>query len=368
MAENEQLLKTTAAHYFKGFQDATIRKRLWLSYLRKYGLMEFNVRSHTHYWDVMYSQPMMTQLGDGDDLTFENHEAYRQLTCNVRGYKLTDMMTEKQKLLNDNEQALVNLYQQKSRNLEQSANDKFGKEIYVDGGTAANANRFEGFETFLGAGTCTVADIIAAPSDTYGGESTVPAALGGTWSADMTTKPNASLNTDFPYGDGSTEYAWNSPLLINTGSTSWPSGSNTWAANGPAVLRRSRTWTQRNLGGDNAPMLHMLGSEMVDQFKDSQDPSMRIIVPHKESQDLGFPDVINFEGAGLYHEFGCPANTGYGFNAAGCELFFATPQMWMVKGPEWDIKSMSYLYLLYTYGNFRWRPAMQCKYYPYAAS
>lgn len=368
MAENAQLLVATALHYFKGFQDATIKKRLWLSLLKKYGLIEYGVTGHTHVWDVMYSQPAMSQLGDGEDLTFTNHEAYRQLTCGVRGYKLTDMMTEKQKLMNSGEEAIVRLYTQKSKNLEKSAEDKFGKEIYTDGGAAANANRFEGLETLFGAGTCTVADLIAANNDTYGGQSTVPAALGGTWSADMATKPNASLATDFPYGDGSSEYAWNSPFLINTGSTNWPSGQNTWAANWMAVLRRAKTWSQRNLGEKNIPMLHMLGSEMVDQAKDSQEPSMRIIVPHKESQELGFNDVINFEGAGLYHEFGCPANTGYGFNPGGCELFFTTPKMWMVQGPEWDIKSMAYLYLLYTYGNFKWRPAHQCKYYPYATA
>lgn len=368
MAENAQLLKTTAAHYFKGFQDATIRKRLWLSYMKKFGLIEYGVAGHTHYWDVMYSQPAMNQLGDGDSLSFVNHEAYRQLSCGVRGYQITDMLTKKQDLMNAGEMVIVKLYSQKSVNMKRTATEKFGKEVYIDGGAAGNENRFEGFETFFGSGTCTVADIIAAPSDTYGSESTVPATLGGTWTADLTTSPNASLATDWPYGDGSTEYAWNSPFLINTGSTSWPSGQNTWSANCVHVLRRARTWTMRNLGEDMAPTLHMLSSEMVDQFKDSQDPSTRIIVPHKESQELGFPDVVNFEGAGVYHEFGCPASTGYGFNPTGCELFFATPEMWVVDGPEWDMKTMSYLYLLYTYGNFRWRPSCHAKYYPYAAS
>lgn len=370
MTEDTQLLATTAAHYFKGFCDETIRKRIWLSYLEQQGNIEYGVPGATHTWDVMYSEPEMRQYGDGGDLTFTNHRAYKQLTTDVRGYELTDEMSEKQRLMNRGEVQIVDLMDQKTKNLATSAKRKFGRELYVDGNASGNENRFHGIESFMGAGTCAVGDRVAVCSDTYAGLSTVQATYGGSWSTDLASadRPNSTLANDWPNGSGGAEYDFLSPKLINTTSTAWPSGVAKWRDNCFDVLTNMSVWCRNTNGDDDGTLLCLLGSTMFTQFKEALLPKQRILVPHKASQDLGFGDALDYEGMALKWESDCPANTGYGLLTTAYELFFTTDQMFVPKGPEWDIKSNAYLYLLYTFGNFRWQPKHFAKLYPYAAS
>ena len=365
--EGTIVVKNTAPKYLKGAADQTIRSRFWLAYLRSQGRIKLNDGSVSTTWNVKARQPEVRQNGDAGQQTFNEHDAYEQLTIDVRGYVATDRLTLKKKLMNADPFAIVNLYGTKMEDLVASLRDNFAAELYVDGNATGNANRLHGLESFLGAGgTCTAADIIKVPSDTYAGKSTVLQTLGGTWSANLATKPNATLASDWPYGSGSSEYDYISPKLINTTSTSWPAATASWSANCTAVLRRSKTWC-RSLGGDDAaPMLHLLSASMYDEFQDAQEPKQRILVPHKGAEDLGFDSVLNFEGAMLKYEFDCPATTGYGLNVNEMLLFSIHDDFFYSYGPEWSTETLSDLFLVGFFGNLRANPKHFAKYYPYA--
>lgn len=358
MTENSQLLVATAKRMFKGFADETMRKRIWLAMAEQRGNIEFNAPGPAYYWDVMYSEPGMRQYGDGGDLEFTNHEAYKQLNTDIRGYELTDKITEKQRLLNQGELQIVDLMGQKVENLKNSARRKFGRELYVDGNASGNENRFHGIESFMGAGSCAAGDRVAKCSDTYSGLSTIQGNYGGSWSTDLASgdRPNATLANDWPNGSGSAEYDFFSPKLINYSSTAWPSGLTTWRDNCFDVLTNMSVWCRNTNGDDGAPMLCLMGSNLFTQFKEALNAKSRIILPHAASQDLGFEDALDYEGMSIKWESDCPANVAYGLLMDQFELSFATSKMFANRGPEYDIKSNAYLMLLYTFGNIRWRP------------
>jgi hypothetical protein len=98
--EHVTVAKSTAPRFLKGAADLTLRKRLWLSLIKRYGTIEKNASSHSTTWAVEMSQPAVRQYGDGGDLDFNQHDALDLLTINLRGYTATDRMTVKQKFMN----------------------------------------------------------------------------------------------------------------------------------------------------------------------------------------------------------------------------------------------------------------------------
>jgi hypothetical protein len=191
--------------------------------------------------------------------------------------------------------------------------------------------------------------------------------LGGSWSTNLSTKPNANVATDWPEGQGSSEYDYLSPKLINYSSSSWGTGGTTWADNATKVMRRSRLWCHHTSGMENAPMLHLLSPGLYGDFLDAQESKSRFST-HPVGGDLGFSDAINFEGAIVKQDYGCPAGVGYGVNANEMLLFniHDDGSFFTSKGPEWDIKTNSHLFYVGFWGNMRFNPKAFAKYAAYA--
>jgi hypothetical protein len=359
MAEDLQVQIATAKQYLQGASDLTVRKRLWLAMMERYGRLSFNHSGYDVNWDIEYSEPGLEQFGDGDDVTFPNHRAYKQMTLDWRGYKSSDSISLKQRLMNRGELAIVDLSKRKLDNLRKGAVNKFHAELFVDGNATGNENRFCGLPTFQGAGTCAAGDLVAVNSDSYAGLNTAQQFYGGNWSTELASadRPNSTLATDWPHGSGDPEYDALSAKLVNYTSTGWPSGGSTWLENCVEVLRATGIWCACTLGEEDAPQIVMLPSLMYSQFKTAFDPTLRTIVPHKESQDLGFGNTVMFEGMSIHFEFNCPAATGHVLNPNAMELKFMTEDIFETRVEKDDIKSAGAdLMFLYTFGNFCFTP------------
>jgi hypothetical protein len=215
-------------------------------------------------------------------------------------------------------------------------------------------------------GNTVAADIVANPSDTYCGQSTALGNNGGNWTADLATSPNATAATDWPWGNGDTEYDCLSPLLVNYSSTGWNTSSTEWIDNCEEVLRFAGIACASKNGDDNVPMLHMLDSKLYGDFLNFHAARNRIVLPHQESQDLGFSKTMNFEGSAVHFEFDCPANTGYGITPNNVELFSMESQLFVPDGPEWSIERKGWLYEVGFFGNMRFQPKFFAKYAAYA--
>ncbi len=350
------IVNTTAPKYMKGAVDNTIRKRLTLSMLKKRGRITTGHSGESLKWQVKFDEAPVEGRGDMELVTFARRDVYRQLSTNWREYIVTDQMSDSEKLKNSGTEALVRRYEQIIPNLTKSMENKLGLELYIDGYATGNSKRFCGFDSFTANSTTVAADKIALPFDTYAEKSTTPGTYGGTWSADLPTKPNAALATDWPEGSGSCSYDWMSPKLMNWSSTSWGTSSQTWQNNAEATLRQGKIWCTATSGVDGTVDLVIMTPAMFNDFKNKQSSKQQINVAHKESEDLGFGDVLNFDGMALHYEYGVPANSAYGYNLNEMELCILGPDFYKTNGPEWDINTLSYLFTVGVLGNIKWNP------------
>jgi len=362
------VVNTTAPRYLKGASDQTIRTRLFLALLKKHGGITFNETGRDLNWQVEALQPPVSGFSDGAQLDFTRHNKYRQLNIDWRGYTTTDMMTEMETLMNRGDQQLIDRYASILPGLTKSITDKFGTQVYLDGYASGNELLLCGLDSFTGTGTTVVGDRIAQPSDTYAGKSTAVGNLGGTWSADLTTFPNAAIATDWPSGTGSSEYDYLSPKLMNWSSNAWGTGSVTWEDNCERAIRQLIIWLTLTGGLEGKPDVILLNGDLFYGYENKASAKFRTITPYKDMEDLGFAGSIQQEGVGIQTEFGIPVNTGYAINFDQVQLRCLTDKLFYSKGPEWDIKVLSWLFAVGYFGNMTWNCKFQGKLKNYAAS
>lgn len=311
---------TTIANYEKGAQDLTMRSRLFLAMLQNRGRVTYNWSGEECKWQVEYSHPQ-SQGWLGGSLDFGSSNPWMQLSQGWGGLVQTqafDLLTFMKN--RGSKVQLINAWQGIANVCMKALKNDFCGEMF---NTGSDATKPKGLRSILvdDSGTL-VTEKIAAPdsSTTYGGKSIGIAAHGGTWSANLSTSPNAGLATDWPYGQGRPEYDCMSPKLVNTVSTAW-TGTNTWVANCWRVLNTTKTWLSVTGDKDYKPELCMLAPDMWDGFKENQEAKTHIYLPHKEASDLGFPDALNFEGMALHGtDFDTPAGTFYMLNLKTIEI------------------------------------------------
>lgn len=359
------VVSAVAPRYLKGAADLTIRKRLLLSMMESRGLITLNCDSTEQKYDVEYKEPSVEAFSDGADITFQRRDYLKQATMDWRAYVTSDLMYEREKLQAKGDTVIVDRYKRIIPTLVKGARNKLGLELYIDGNASGNTTRFHGIESFMGSGTTAAGDILAQPSDTYNGFSTAVHAS-GRWTADLTTKPNSTIAYDWPEGEGSPDFDYWSPKLVNTSSTGWGTGSTSWIDNCEKALRRTVNWLTNTTGADGSSLVCLMAGHMFSDFKELMSAKQRVLVPHKESEDLGFPNTLNFEGLGLKDEFGIKTNTGYVFNVDQMELCCLSDELMVPDGPNWDPKTRAWLFSVCIYGNVKWFPKFFAKLYPYA--
>lgn len=361
--EWSEVVNTTTAEYLKGAADTTIRDRVVFAMLNKRKRMQFGQSGTEIRWQVKFGMPDVESY-QGGSMDYQPTDKHRQLWLDWKGYTVTDMMHEKERLQNRGNQALIDRYARIFPDMEQALTDQFGLEFYVNG--TSYSDRFAGIETFCSATTPQAADRIAAPNGSYGGLTCVPGGVAGVWSANASTKPNASMATDWPGGQGDPEYAFNSPKLVNWSSTGWNTGSTAWVDNCERVLRQTTLWTQNGQGKSGRTDVYLMPQSLYYDYLNRQSSKQSIIVPAKELIELGF-DGVQQEGVQLTTDWGCPENTVYGINFDRLWLHCMYDNLFVNKGPEWDMRTQSYLFLIATYGNFRFEsPMFFSKLYSYA--
>lgn len=353
------VVNTTAPRYLKGASDQTIRSRLFLALLKKHGGITFNESGKDLNWQVEAIQPPVSGFSDGAQLDFTRHNKYRQLTIDWRGYTATDMMTEMETLMNRGDQQLIDRYAQILPGLTKSITDKFGTQVYLDGYAAGNELLLCGINSFMGVGTNVAADRIAEPSDTYAGKSTALGNLGGTWTSALTTFPNANVAKDWPDGEGSSEFDYLSPKMVNWSSTNWGTGATTFEDNCERAIRQLIIWLTLTGGLEGKPDAIVLAGNLFYAYENKMAARFRTITPYKDMEDMGFSGSLQQEGVGISTEFGIAAQTGFAVNFDQVQLRCLTDQLFYSKGPEWDIKVLSWLFAVGYFGNMTWN----CKYH-----
>jgi len=358
MAEFAAVLKEAAPSYLKGRADNTIRNRLLLMLLAKNGRIKYNASSHKLYWDVKAGQRVIEAYGDDGVINFQRSDLHEQLNIDWRGYKMSDRMTEKQRLMLGDMTAIINRYSGIAEDMMDDLQDGFCGELFVDGYSSTNTNRLHGLESFFGFtdGSTDADDRIAFPADSYGGHNTNLGTRGGTWSTNFGAGnyPNDAVATDWPDGNGTADYDWNTPKLINYSASTWGTGSTTWADNCERVLGQTTIWTTLTGGKKGRPTIYLLSGDLFYDYQNKMRAKYRISVPHREANDLGFTETLNQDGVMIQPDFDVPSQTGYGLNINQMVLESLDSVLFSSRGPEYDINTDGYLWLIGFFGNARY--------------
>ncbi len=371
------VVNQAAAKVSKQLTDLTIRHQIGLRLIERAGNLHLGVDgSFEEKYPVDWKDAPVTSLGFGGQATYSPRDYTKQATIDWRGYLTTDMMhIKEQEMLGGSSARYVDRYKRIVPKQLKGMRKKIGLELYVDGGAAGNQDRFCGTETMMGADTTAttgtdVDDLIAMPTDTYNDLET-DLATAGTWSDDLGSGnfPNDALGTDWPEGTGDPEYDYWTPKLVNWSSTSWPSGaSNDWMDTGAYVLRRVAQWLLQTAGIEGDTLLALLNGQMMTDFKNAQEAKMRTLAQHPEARDLGFPNVLEYDGMMLKSEFGIPVNTGYVLNMDEVTLEILGKKFITTRGPMMDPDSLSFKWFAYTFGNYKFVPKFCAKLFNYVSA
>lgn len=358
MAEALVVTNATAKQYFKGVSDMTVRDYLFLALLENHDRMVFNCSGADFIFGVKYDQVQVTTYGSREELTFQTTDVMKQITTTSKGLLATDQWSYKDALMNRGDLAIYDYYARKSDDMAESLTDRIGDKLYGDG---TGTDQLDGLESFLATSTTVAADIVAKPGDTYLSQSTAVAQDSSVWDATLSTKPNASIATDWPRGKGATAYDWWSPIIFNYSSTSLGTGSTLWSVNCAKSMRRLTNFLTKNNGKSGRPTIHLLEQELFNQYQDYQEAKFRNIIPHPKARDLGFPEVLNQDGVMVHSDFACPAAVGYTINIDQMKFLSLYDALFSVQGPEESIKDQAYLFVAGVFGNLYWLPKFHGK-------
>lgn len=356
LKEALQVVKTTAPQYFKDATDHTIRHRPLLKMLQQQGNLMFNYRAPKFVWAIEVKEPKTRVLSGrgGNRSTWIDTDVYENLEIDHAELEATQAMFRRDQMINANSpNQIVDIMGKKFDQLVKSVSNEISRQFYVDNTSGVNTAMLTGLRSIIkpaGASTDQVA--IPTSGSTYGGKSLELADLGGYWSTDLATSPNATAATDWPMGSGSTEYDYNTPKMLNINAAF--NGDTGWANNCLKVFRYMQTAVKRCCGPGAAPNVHLLGADLVLQFKDKLEGRERLYVSDYE-KSLGFPDLMVYENAIVMEDFDCPAGAGYAINPSEMALYSVHDQLFFTD-ESWETAEQASLLLVGFLGNWVHKP------------
>lgn len=360
-------VRDLAPTFWKGVSDMTIRNFLTFYNLRKWGSLTFNARGHSQVWNARIKQPTILPAVDNQPIEFVNWDTDIQYYLGLKGYRGSDFLPEQEYLQAQGApEQISDRYTRKSKELAQATQERLCHAFYKDGAVAANTNDFTGIKTPLSyaSGTVVAADKVALPDGTYAGQSCVLGNLGGTWTGDQAVSPNASLDKDWPFGQGSSEYDGTTPLIVNYASTSWGTGATDWGTNAVQAASYAQS-AMLHRGGQSMvgamPQI-VMASEMFPELKESFRENNRQIMPFRDG-DLGYPgDTMMVDGSVYSMDYAIPSGEAYMYLPQYVEAFFLHSDIYGVKGPDYSVPHVGFLYYISTYGNFKFLPKYLCRF------
>lgn len=371
--------------YLRDVLDTTVYKRLWMAMIQNRGRLTTGVNgSYESRFPLDWREAPVTTLAYGQDIAFAPQDYLKWGSLEWKALVAADLMhvIEYMKIANS-PNTVVDRYKQIVPKLISAIKNQIGLQIYNNANASGKTEDFDGLETACGTveaagsitdATCDVLDIVAAHSTTatYLGLPTY-LSQSGTWSTTMAhsrgVQPNYVINSDWPEGSGDSEYGYRAPKLLNWSSSAWGTSAVTWESNCQRAISRAAMWIRNTAGGEGngSSLMAMLSTNLMSGFKNSLRASTLILSPHKEAEQLGFGDVLNFEGVGVYSEYGCPINTGYILDMDDLELKFISKDIVESRGP-FETPEGSYKWSAISLGNFKFDPRRLAKLFNYAAA
>jgi hypothetical protein len=362
-------------NWIRAVEDMTMRTGFLYPRLSQQGGIANEPGCAESIWKLKVRLPEVRPMSNHGGLSFQPTQTEIQMRTGLRAMETTESMSLMDQWINSGPNALRKMVNDKGTDLRKAMQKMFMEDVWQSGESTGRTNRYHGIETGLGAGTVVVADKIAKPDGTYAGQATDLATNGGFWSADLGTPNNANLAKDWPDGSGDDSYDCTSPLLVNTGSTSWGTSSNSHKVNLFRAISQAQVWLTQLRGGDGSPDLCACDSWSFQGLRESQEAKTRLVQETPSTIDIGLPGyrgAVNLDGLTIYPDFYCPVSTCYMMSTSKIQVVNALPSgnLFETRGPM-EIPQMTFasIWALFTYGNFRFKSfANVAKLYPYATA
>lgn len=338
-AEVVDAIESTTARYLALENSAVLRERRSLKRIQDANRVMLNVSGVEFTWPVLRDEIEAITYITGD-VRYTDHQVLTSASLARKGYINPIAMHKYDQLMNRGKEALVNLWTTKVNLATLGMKNKLFEALYLDG---TNTDGWDGFETWCGANTsydstgADVADLVAQPNDSYATLSTLPGTVGGTWSANLTTKPNANIAYDWPEGTGDALFDYWTPILANWSSTSWPSGSsNGFASTCEYVLSQMLQWLTVTRGFAGPPDSVVCDGPMYQKLKSALRADRQYHVEVSDKADFGLGPTLNYEGMTIWTEYGVPANSLYMYRTQDLDILCLEGQLITKEGPFFD--------------------------------
>jgi hypothetical protein len=358
-----RIANTTIQDVLREEEDLTMRSRPVYAMMKKKGRVKYNAGGDGFKWPIKNKRVLMTTNNGEQPIDFVRTNKWGTANLGWAGYVVADQITKRERLINKTNAAVINIFSRMASSLAEDLEDQFAEELYVDSSASGNSQRFTGLESMFAATqtiditstsgaarTATAADPTAYPNDTYAGNSTVLAALGGAWGT------QGDINKTWPFGNGGLNqeaYDCWTPVIVNYTSTAF--GGSTWAANCVKAMRfgLDAVNTKNQMKYGQIDMI-LLDRGLFRQFKDTLDSKeRRIITSGNELYAMGFTDQIEQDGATILTEFGIPAGVGYGLKIKAIELRSMQDQIFKADGPDYSFDNQAWRFIVDCHGQFR---------------
>ncbi len=367
LAEALQLMKATAPQYFKEATDHTIRGRLILAMMESQGNIIKNVKAPKYIWNVTVREPKARVITGGQGHVFTNTDTDEQLEIDHAEFEVAEALPRRTQMINSNSpNALVDVAGEKLDKCLKTCTRKLNDFFFADNTTGINVGKPTGIKSFIKPGAAAAADTVVLPASgtTYAGKSIELAALGGGWSSALSVPPSAAAGTDWPWGEGASEYDWNTPKMFRINAAF--NGDTGWANNCLKVLRRSASALKRTTGEGGAPVAQLLGDQLYEEALDKLETREQIRISDY-AKTLGFPDVITYGDSVLMRDYACPSREGYGVNPSEMCLYSVHDELFFTD-QSWETLHQMSTFLVGFLGNYCWTPRSTAAYLEVTAS
>jgi hypothetical protein len=342
MTTTTRVLHATREQWTKELSDQTLESHALLKLLKERKNVKF-VTGTKMVWTVKFKELALQGHSDMANVTFGRTTLTKKPELDWRAYKMTDSISEQELAENGKgDTQIIDLFADKLKQMEEDANSRLCRELYVDGNATGNELKFHGIESFCSVSTQTAGDLFATTlNDSYAGLNTAK----GSYDSDSTSR-----GYDF----------W-SPVIVSTNAT-----GETWAAKAVEQLRRGITETRRTMRKDHRLDLIVCNRSNYRAVLDLLDDKERLVVNQANSiARFGFGDVVQVDGCDVTIDPDIPSTDGnsdtiraYGFNTSQMELCILKQpnkkdQLWNASGDVFREDNMAFRFWIGTYGNLK---------------
>lgn len=306
------------AQHLQQVEEAHMRKYIMPAQLEASGRFMYNQTGRGFDWRIQYKIHDVRGFSGTQRRTYAPKNLFKMAYLEDRGYEATDSISMMEVLQSRGSELLIaDLFSGFAKRIVNSVQQHMGNQYYIDGDGNNNTDFWHGLNSMMGTnGTINVstgaqrasnnADLVAYPSDTYAGLSTILSNYGGSQTSGVWPDGDCDRHRDF----------W-TPLIVNGSSSAFPGTGTTWVENATYAIRFGISHAARNVGWDTETTTVVLARQMFVDYKNSNDSRQEIQVNRNDPVSLvalGFGDVVNQDGAEISTDNGVPVGTGFAWD------------------------------------------------------